>query len=86
MEISSSKSAAFGFFCLSLQLLTLECVFSTGEIREGQLWQLSFAANGSGFPGGSELLPCEGNASVSEQVQFTFHAVRRLFFLSLDLQ
>lgn len=37
MDISSSESPTFGVFCLSLQLVDSECVFSTGQIREGQL-------------------------------------------------
>lgn len=59
MEISPSKSAAFGFFFLSLQLLTLSVGFP--QARSGRVSCGSSCLQQRVW---ISRLPCEGNASV----------------------
>ena len=59
-------------------------MFSLSEIREGQLWQPSFAANGSGFPDGREYCPVK--EMLLYQSEFNLHFIQSGdIFLSLDL-
>lgn len=60
-------------------------MFSTGGIREGQLWQLSFAAKGLDFP--MAVSNCHVKEMLLYQSKFNLHSMQSGdTFLSLDLQ
>lgn len=80
MEISPSKSAAFGFFFLSLQLLTLSVWVFHRQDQGGSAVVALICSRGSGFP------DCHVKEMLLYQSKFNLHFMQSGYiFWSLDL-